>query len=93
MTSPPPCMRRHSTWPASFASGRACPFIATSLGSGSGPRSRGAADLTALALELGFSSHGHFSDTFRREFGRTPSEVRRESNPRGLRQLSKDLEA
>jgi AraC-like DNA-binding protein len=33
-------------------------------------------DLTELALELGFSSHSHFSDSFRREFGRTPSEVR-----------------
>ena len=36
----------------------------------------GANDLTALALELGFSSHGHFTDAFRREFGRTPSDVR-----------------
>jgi len=36
----------------------------------------GAEDLTALALELGFSSHSHFTDTFKREFGRTPSEVR-----------------
>ena len=35
----------------------------------------GADDLTALALELGFSSHSHFADAFRREFGRTPSEV------------------
>ena len=31
-------------------------------------------DLTALALDLGFSSHSHFTDTFKREFGRTPSE-------------------
>jgi AraC-like DNA-binding protein len=29
-----------------------------------------------LALELNFSSHSHFTDTFRREFGRTPSDVR-----------------
>jgi len=36
----------------------------------------GAEDLTALALELGFSSHSHFTDAFKREFGRTPSEVR-----------------
>ena len=36
----------------------------------------GADNLTDLALEFGFSSHSHFSDAFRREFGRTPSEVR-----------------
>ena len=36
----------------------------------------GARDLTALALDLGFSSHSHFTDTFRREFGRTPSAAR-----------------
>lgn len=34
-------------------------------------------DLTALALELGFSSHSHFSARFRRAFGLTPSELRR----------------
>jgi len=33
-------------------------------------------DLTSLALELGFSSHSHFTDVFRREFGKTPSEFR-----------------
>jgi AraC-like DNA-binding protein len=32
--------------------------------------------LSALALELGFSSHSHFSDTFRREFGVAPSALR-----------------
>ncbi|HEY0724714.1 MAG TPA: AraC family transcriptional regulator, partial [Pyrinomonadaceae bacterium] len=37
----------------------------------------GASDLTALALELGFSSHSHFTDAFRREFGKSPSEMRR----------------
>ena len=37
----------------------------------------GAEDLTALALELGFSSHSHFSARFRRAFGLTPSEFRR----------------
>ena len=30
--------------------------------------------LTQLALELGFASHSHFTDTFRREFGVTPHE-------------------
>ena len=33
-------------------------------------------DITSLAMELGFSSHSHFTDVFRREFGKTPSEVR-----------------
>jgi AraC-like DNA-binding protein len=36
----------------------------------------GASDLTALALDLGFSSHSHFTDAFRREFGRSPSAIR-----------------
>lgn len=35
-----------------------------------------AADLSDLALELGFSSHAHFSARFRRHFGCTPSEAR-----------------
>lgn len=33
-------------------------------------------DLTALALEVGFSSHSHFSAAFRRVFGCTPSQFR-----------------
>jgi AraC family transcriptional regulator len=35
------------------------------------PESRGR--LTALSLELGFASHSHFTDTFRRAFGVPPS--------------------
>jgi AraC family transcriptional regulator len=38
-----------------------------------------APDLTELALELGFSSHSHFSARFRRAFGLTPSQFRRGS--------------
>lgn len=34
-------------------------------------------DLTALSLDLGFSSHSHFSATFRQVYGRSPSEFRR----------------
>ena len=34
-------------------------------------------DLTELAMDLGFSSHSHFSARFRRAFGLTPSEFRR----------------
>ena len=33
-------------------------------------------DLIDVALDLGFSSHSHFTDTFRRSFGKTPSAVR-----------------
>lgn len=33
-------------------------------------------DLTALSLELGFSSHSHFSSAFRAAYGRSPSEFR-----------------
>lgn len=36
----------------------------------------GEGDLTALALELGFSSHSHFTDAFRREFGIAPRDFR-----------------
>ena len=34
-------------------------------------------DLTALTLDLGFSSHSHFSAAFRKAYGRSPSEFRR----------------
>jgi AraC family transcriptional regulator len=51
----------------------------------------GAQDLTALALELGFSSHSHFTDAFRREFGRTPSAARNAKNLHDHRELSKNL--
>ena len=33
-------------------------------------------DLVEIALDLGFSSHSHFTETFRRSFGKTPSAVR-----------------
>lgn len=33
-------------------------------------------DLTDLALELGYSSHSHFTHVFRRYLGITPSQVR-----------------
>ena len=38
-----------------------------------------AEDLTALALDLGFSSHSHFTFAFRRAFGVTPSKFRERS--------------
>jgi AraC-like DNA-binding protein len=38
-------------------------------------------NLSAIAFATGFSSHSHLTDTFRREFGRTPDRIRR-SPPR-----------
>jgi AraC-like DNA-binding protein len=49
------------------------------------------ADLTSIALDLGFSSHSHFTDVFRREFGATPSEVRENTTVAGIRKMSKNL--
>jgi AraC-like DNA-binding protein len=34
-------------------------------------------DMSALAQDLGFSSHSHFSAAFRQAYGRTPTEFRR----------------
>jgi AraC family transcriptional regulator len=53
----------------------------------------GADDLTALGLDLGFSSHSHFSSTFRREFGISPSAFRSALTSARLRELSKNLKA
>ena len=36
-------------------------------------------DLTSLSLDLGFSSHSHFSAAFRAAYGRTPSEFKRDA--------------
>jgi AraC-like DNA-binding protein len=51
----------------------------------------GACDLTAVALELGFSSHSHYTDAFRREFGYTPSRIRG-ARWQIIAQMSKNLE-
>jgi AraC-like DNA-binding protein len=40
--------------------------------------------LSALAFELGFASHSHFTDTFHREFGVAPSAVRDDARLREL---------
>jgi AraC family transcriptional regulator len=45
----------------------------------------GKPDLTMLALDLGFSSHAHFSHAFRREIGSAPSEFSRQLSMRDLR--------
>jgi AraC family transcriptional regulator len=35
------------------------------------------ADITRVALDLGFSSHSHFTETVRRHFGATPAAIRK----------------
>ncbi len=50
---------------------------------------RGALDLTQLALDLGFSSHSHFSAAFRSAFGVTPSRFRRDLG--GARRIGASL--
>ncbi len=49
------------------------------------------ADLTAIALDLGISSHSHFTDVFRREFGETPSEFRKKAGSKAISEMSKNL--
>lgn len=51
----------------------------------------GEPDLTRLALDLGYSSHGHFSTAFHREFAITPVQFRSKANSSLLRQMSKNL--
>lgn len=48
-------------------------------------------DITEIALDLGFSSHSHFTDVFRREFGETPSSVRQRQTKNAIREMSKNL--
>lgn len=52
-----------------------------------------ATDLTSIALDVGFSSHSHFTDAFRREFGASPSETRRKATVAGLAALRRRLVA
>lgn len=47
------------------------------------PLSAPGLDLSALAHQLGFASHSHFSAAFRRAFGVSPSRARRELAERG----------
>lgn len=48
-------------------------------------------DLTSVALTLGFSSHSHFSATFRAAFDTTPSRFRRHPSRRRIRELTDRL--
>jgi AraC-like DNA-binding protein len=52
----------------------------------------GEPDLSALALELGFASHSHFSGAFRQTFGLPPSRCRAWLNARRFDEMSKILE-
>lgn len=55
----------------------------------------GERNLSALALELGFSSHSHFTDCFRESFGLAPASYRKLASSRFERRLleaSKNLE-
>jgi AraC-like DNA-binding protein len=51
------------------------------------------ADLSAIALEVGFSSHSHFTTAFRREFGATPSRAARLLTPAAARRMRTILKA
>lgn len=53
-------------------------------------------DLSALSSELGFSSHSHFSASFRQVYDRSPSEFRNSALHRGekqFKQIAKDLDS
>ena len=41
-------------------------------------------DLTTIGLDLGFSSHSHFSAAFRAAYGRSPSKFRQSAAPRWI---------
>lgn len=51
----------------------------------------GADDLSQLALEMGFSSHSHMTDTFRRTFGCPPSRIRERATARDMAELREAL--
>ena len=53
----------------------------------------GERDLTSLGLALGYSSHAHFTDAFRRAFHMTPSDFRRSATGGRLRETSTKLKA
>lgn len=44
-------------------------------------------ELSAIALGLGFASHSHFTDSFRRDFGVAPSRLRGTISARRIREL------
>jgi AraC-like DNA-binding protein len=50
---------------------------------------QGDADLATLGVEMGYSSHSHFTHAFKRAFGAAPSDLRRKLSLRRARELSK----
>ena len=48
-------------------------------------------DLTVLALDLGFCSHSHFTDSFGQTFGVPPSEFRKRADAAHVRRLRRRL--
>ena len=55
--------------------------------------SEDARNLSSLALDLGFSSHSHFTALFRRTFGVSPSDFRRGLTGARVREMRKNLKA
>jgi len=51
----------------------------------------GEANLSTLALEVGFSSHSHLSDAFRLAFGMSPAECRKSLDVRRFRAMNRNL--
>jgi len=49
--------------------------------------------LTSLAADLGFSSHSHFTASFHKCFGCTPTQLRRDAKPARVRELRRNLAA
>jgi AraC family transcriptional regulator len=49
--------------------------------------SRPPCDLSDLALDLGFSSHSHFTAVFRKEYGLTPTAFMEQQSPRARKNL------
>jgi len=50
-------------------------------------------DLAAVGIDLGFSSHSHFTAVFRKTFGTTPSTLRHSANQRDACEMRKILTA
>jgi len=48
-------------------------------------------DLSDAAVQLGFANHSHFTTVFRRHFGMTPSEYKRNASPELVRQFVETL--
>lgn len=61
------------------------------LGSALGRLGDGEDDLAALACDVGFSSHSHMADAFRKVLGESPSEVRERLRTSELRELGRRL--